>query len=350
VIPILRRRAGLPRVRRLVSAGEPVTIVAFGTSMTLGGHYLDRLPGALRAKYANERITLINRGRNGYSTLGAAFRVNDDVLPYAPDLVLIEFAHNDTTWDLVNFTARALEGMLAQIRRARPKCEFVFVYLALPGAATYGPTPAIAAYEEVAERHGISAIDVATFAETLVAQGAAVWEGAANALTVDGIHHAPVAAELIGGPFAEAFVQLLAGDGDAAPIPAVPAGALAPLTRVAAAACERAGNWAIRGPRAGEERGAGIDEEGFAEALEPGATLRIAFTGTDAFAWASGSGVFGVRVAETDERFRVGIEAPGKWNLRALIPPHPAARYSLDIIALNAGLVLGDLNFVGTPG
>lgn len=344
MIPILRRRAGLPRLRRLVAAGESAAIVAFGTSLTLGGHYLARLPAA--------RFTLINRGRNGYTTLGAAFRVADDVLPHAPDLVLIEFAHNDVTGDLVNFTARALEGMLAQIRRARPACEFVFVYLALPGAAQHGPTPAMAAYERVAERHGIPSIDLATLAEALVAQESAVWQGAApNALTVDGIHHGPAAAQLIGAPFAAAFAQLLESDGDdaAPPVADVPGDALTATLRLPAAACERTGAWSIRGPRAGEERGAGIDEEGFAEAVEPGATLRVAFTGTDAFAWASGSGVFGVRVAETGERFRIGVEAPGKWNLRALMPSHPAARYTLEIIALNAGLVLGDLNVVGEP-
>lgn len=351
MIPILRRRAGLPRLRRLVSAGESATIVAFGTSMTLGGHYLDRLPAALRAAYANERIALINRGRNGYMTLGAAFRVADDVLPHAPDVVLIEFAHNDTTWDLLEFTSRALEGMLAQVRRARPECEFAFVYLALPGAAAGGPTPAIALYEEVAERYGIPAFDLATLSETLVAQGTAVWEGAApHVLTVDGIHHGPAAADLIGLPFADAFVRLLDGEGGAPRSPGVSAGALATVARLPAARCERTGAWSIRPPDSGAGRGVGIDEEGVAEALEPGATLRVAFTGTQAFAWASGSGVFGVRVAETDERFRVGVEARGKWSLRGLMPPHPPAHYTLDVIALNAGLLLGDLNIIGTPG
>ena len=97
-----------------------------------------------------------------------------------------------------------------------------------------------------------------------------------------------------------------------------------------------------------ERRGAGSGEELLAEALEPGATVRLTFAGTNAFAWVSGSGVLGVRIAETDERYRVGVEADAKWNLRSLIVTHAPARYTLEVIALNAGLLFGDFGLVGT--
>jgi hypothetical protein len=87
-----------------------------------------------------------------------------------------------------------------------------------------------------------------------------------------------------------------------------------------------------------------------AEARAPGASIRLAFTGTNAFAWVSGSGVLGVHVVETDARYRVGVDAVAKWWLGSLMETHPPARYTLEVIALNAGLLLGDLGLIGTLG
>lgn len=347
--PILAARGGIPRFARLLRDGKSAAMVAFGTSLTLGGAYLDRLPAALRAAYGSARVTLVNRGRNGYMTMAAAFRVAADVLPHAPDLVLVEFAHNDVTQVLVDYVPSALEGMLGQVRSVLPDCEFVFVYLALPGTAAGGPTPAIAAYEGVAEDHGIPSIDLAALSEDLVAQRRAVWQGErAHALTVDGVHHGPAAAGLLGDPFAAAFLQLLRLDCDVPALRALCSGAFTTVSRVRAADHLSTGVWAVRPPGEAERRGAGIDEEGLAEALEPGASVRVAFAGTNAFAWVSGSGVLGVRIAETGERYRVAVDAVAKWRWCSLMETHPAARYTLEILALNTGLLLGDLSFAGT--
>ncbi len=347
--PILRVRAGIPRYARLLRDGEPATVVAFGTSLTLAGAYLERVPAALRGAHPAARVTLINRGRNGYMTLGAAFRVADDVLPHVPDLVVFEFSHNDVTQAVIDYIPAALEGMIAQIRRVVPRCEFVFVYLALPGLAEHGPTTAMQAYEDVAERYGIPSIDLATLSEALIASGAAIWYGdASRALTDDGIHHGPAAARLLGEPFAGALLELLPAAGTGPAMPAPLDDALATVARVRAADRLHAGAWAVRPTHPAELRGAGIDEEGLAEALEPGATVRLSFFGTNAFLWVSGSGVLGVRVVETDERYRVGVDAVAKWHLCSLMETHAAARYTLEVIALNPGLLLADIGLVGT--
>lgn len=347
---ILRPRAGTPRFARLLRNGASTALVAFGTSLTLAGAYLDRLPSALGAAYGDLRLTFVNRGRNGYMTLGAAFRVADDVLPHAPDLVLIEFAHNDVTQNLIDYIPAALEGIMAQIRRNSPHCEFVFVYLALAGLATGGPTPAMLAYERVAERRGIPSIDLARYAEELVANGDAVWCGdVGQALTDDGIHHSGAAASLLGDPFAAAFVELLGADG-AGPVFATPrAGALTTVARVRAADYLNSGVWAVRPLRPAELRGAGIDEEGLAEALEPGAKMRLTFTGTNAFIWAAGNGALEVGILETGERYRFDVDAAAKWVFCSLMETHSVAQYTVEVIALHAGLRFGDLGLVGTP-
>lgn len=347
---LLRTREGIPCFARRLLAGEPASTVAFGTSLTLGGAYLSQVESAVRAAYPQARWTLINRGRNGYMSLGGAFRVAADVLPHAPDLVLIEFAHNDVTPVLVEFVRAALYGMLHQIRAARPQCEFLFVYLAMPGLAATGPTAAMQAYEEVANEQGIPSIDLATLCEGLVAAGMAVWQGAEElALTVDGVHHGPAAASLIGVPFARAFLELLAQ-----PAPAVasardplPAG-LGNVARVRAADCLSAGVWKVRALEPAEMRGAGIDEEGLAEAVQPGATIQLAFRGSSAYCWASGTGVLGVRVEPIGARYRVAVEAAGQWMLRSLMTTHAELDYTVDVIALDAGLLLGDVGIVGT--
>lgn len=326
-------------------------MVAFGTSQTLVGAYLERLPAALRTAFGNERFVLINRGRNGYMTMSAAFRVADDVLPHAPDLVLLEFAHNDVTQHLVDFIPPALDGIVAQIRSVSPNCEFVFVYLALPGRAAGAPDPAMTAYESVADYHSIPSIDLATLSEELVERRLAVWRGeGVRALTVDGVHHGPDAADLLGDPFADAFVQLLFG------VPGPPTSqkppridALTPVSRVRAADHLKSGVWAVRPLRPGEERGAGIDEEGAAEALQPGASVQIAFDGTNAFMWVSGSGVLGVRIAETGASYRIAVDSLSKWMWCSLMETHAGARYTLEIIVLDAGLLLGDISIVGVP-
>jgi hypothetical protein len=260
---------------------------------------------------------------------------------------LLEFAHNDVTGNLVDFVPAALEGILGQIRAVRPECEFAFVYLALPGTAASGPTPAMEAHERVAHDHGIPSIDLAALSEELVETGQATWRAGERALTVDGVHHAPAAAALLGVPFAEAFLSLLVPPHEAAPPPAPRRGALTRVARVRVADYLRAGVWVVRPPLPAEARGAGIDEEGIAEAREPGAVVRLTIEGTNAFVWTSGNGVLGVRIAEIGAAYRVAVEAAGKWMWCSLMETQPAARYTLEIVALNAGLLLGDIGIVG---
>ena len=58
--------------------------------------------------------------------------------------------------------------------------------------------------------------------------------------------------------------------------------------------------------------------------------------------------MLGVRINETDERYRIGVDAVEKWQLLSLIETHPAARYTLDVIALHPGMLLGDIGIIGT--
>ncbi len=158
---LLAIRDGLPGLASRARAGLPSTIVAYGTSLTVGGQYLAQLTAALDEATSGAPIRLINRGLPGFGSFMAAFRVGGDVLPLVPDLVLFEFAHNDRTDDALVEIGRSLDAMIARIREVNPACEFAFIYLAAAGSAADGPTAAMHAYEVAADYYGAPSFDLA---------------------------------------------------------------------------------------------------------------------------------------------------------------------------------------------
>lgn len=336
-------REGIPAFARRVRGGEAATIVAYGTSMTFGGQYLARVPAAL------PNVKLVVRGQRGYISHWAAFRVRDEVLPHAPDLVLLEFAHNDVTEDALVDCVAGLDGIIAQIRDANPACEIVFVYLAQRGAAADGPSPAMRVHEEIAGYYGLPSIDLATLTEGLVAAGAASWSGEHGpALTVDGVHHGPAAEELIGAPFAAALLELLAASTEPHP-PARPVRdrTLSVAWREPASRYIAGGSWGRGLPRDHESRIVEAYTENVAAAIEPGGVLRIPFEGRQAFVWALGMGVITAAFPDRPERFHVPVESGNRWRLRALMPLWAPGSYVLEATVAQLPVVLGDLFFIG---
>jgi acyl-CoA thioesterase-1 len=78
---------------------ENVTIVALGDSLTSGWMvargYTEFLRDMLMARYPKAGIKIINSGIPGDTAPGGLFRLQQDVISYAPDLVLVQFALND---------------------------------------------------------------------------------------------------------------------------------------------------------------------------------------------------------------------------------------------------------------
>jgi lysophospholipase L1-like esterase len=93
--------ASLPRVAKRIAAGEPVTIIAFGSSTTVGFGtsspsytYPNRLADQLRRKFPDSTITVINRGIGGQDTPEMMKRFDTDVLDANPDLVIWQLGTN----------------------------------------------------------------------------------------------------------------------------------------------------------------------------------------------------------------------------------------------------------------
>ena len=91
----------LPHVASKLAAGEPVVIVAFGSSSTSGYGttspeytYPNRLAAQLHRQYPTADITVINRGQGGEDAPEMMKRLQTSVLDMKPDLVIWQFGTN----------------------------------------------------------------------------------------------------------------------------------------------------------------------------------------------------------------------------------------------------------------
>ncbi len=232
---VVAARGGVPRLRAKLERGEPVTVVAYGSSMTAGGRYLAALPAAVRNAFPAAPVTFANLGRAGFDSVLAAFDAQA-VAAEQPDCVLLEFAINDHSPAIAPFIVPALLGTIAQIRAVRPACEFVFVLLERESDALAGNDAHRRIHDRLAATLGLPSIDLAALASTLVARGEAAYSGdGPTALTSDGVHHTPAAERLLGEPFAAAFLDVVRTSGE--PLPLAPLPAPPPFAFTAAAFC-----------------------------------------------------------------------------------------------------------------
>jgi lysophospholipase L1-like esterase len=98
----LKRKAQLvKKTRAKLEAGEPVTIVAWGDSVTSGGdasvpakNYVNLFASTLQAKYPKAKITMFNAGIGGSNTNQRLPNLQKEVLDHKPDLVVIEYVND----------------------------------------------------------------------------------------------------------------------------------------------------------------------------------------------------------------------------------------------------------------
>ena len=91
---------------RSLDSGQPLTIVAIGSSSTAGAgasspeaSYPSRLAVELRAKFPRRQITVLNRGVNGEETDNMMARFASDVMAAHPQLVLWQIGTNSVLRD-----------------------------------------------------------------------------------------------------------------------------------------------------------------------------------------------------------------------------------------------------------
>ncbi len=116
----------LPHVASKLASGEPVVIVAFGSSSTSGFGstspeftYPNRLAAQLRRQYPSADITVVNRGQGGEDAPEMMKRLQTAVLDMKPDLVIWQVGTNAVLRNLDPAeTAKLVEEGVKRIQAA----------------------------------------------------------------------------------------------------------------------------------------------------------------------------------------------------------------------------------------
>lgn len=336
-------RGGAPRFANLIRSRRPVHIVVFGTSVTYDGHYLQLLVETLHRETGNEAIRLTRVGLWGFTSTFAAFRLESDVLPLNPDLVLIEYAVNDT--HMIDDVPYALHAMIGRIRSAHSNCDIGLVYFAPDPHVDQ--TLAITAHEAVAEHYGLPTINMAAVAADLVKRGKATLTGGEQAITIDGVHQTPAAAELLGVPFTDAMLGLFTGGVVPAPNHAPVASPFERARSASAGTFISDESWSATPPSSDEEP-SGAFSNVIASARTNGATLRFSFTGFYLLMWARKTGGILNVVLDGNAR-RIALPEPAgtgaPWE--AVKIPLNEGQHEVEIVASRLPVILADIFIIG---
>jgi lysophospholipase L1-like esterase len=116
----------LPHVAGKLASGQPVVIVAFGSSSTAGYgasspefNYPNRLAAQLRRHYPGADITVLNRGKGGEDAPEMTKRLQSEVIDARPDLVIWQVGTNAVIRNLDPAeTAKMVEEGVARIQAA----------------------------------------------------------------------------------------------------------------------------------------------------------------------------------------------------------------------------------------
>jgi lysophospholipase L1-like esterase len=131
-VPCLSPKGGaksmgsLPHVASKLAAGQPVVIVAFGSSSTDGYgasspefKYPNRLAAQLRRQYPSADITVVNRGKGGEDAPEMMKRLQAEVIDMHPDMVIWQVGTNAVLRNLdPGETATMVEEGVKRIQEA----------------------------------------------------------------------------------------------------------------------------------------------------------------------------------------------------------------------------------------
>ena len=121
---VSKAMGSLPQVARKLIAGEPVLIIAFGSSSTQGYGstateytYPHRLAAQLKRHYPTADITVVNRGKGGEDAPEMMRRLQTEVIDAKPDLVIWQVGTNAVLRNLdLAETAKLIEDGVTRIQ------------------------------------------------------------------------------------------------------------------------------------------------------------------------------------------------------------------------------------------
>jgi acyl-CoA thioesterase I len=124
-VNIVRLNNTLPRVAAKLAAGQPITIIAIGSSSTAGAgastpanSYPSRLQVFLSDQFPRQKFIVINRGVNGEEIKDMLTRFDSTVLSEKPDLVLWQLGTNSVLRDHPVDQGAAIREGINRIKQA----------------------------------------------------------------------------------------------------------------------------------------------------------------------------------------------------------------------------------------
>lgn len=184
----------MKRAIRKAQHGISTTIVYLGGSITMrrkglaGRGYADASFKYFREKFApNGKLTYINSGMNGTSSLIGLIRLERDVLQYNPDIIFVEFSVNDSK-DSIH--REAFESMIARLLESESKPALVLLFLRSEGGYSCQGHMQV-----IGEHYHLPMISVCDAIQPEIATGRMKWSEYAG----DNIHPHAVGNDLIAG-------------------------------------------------------------------------------------------------------------------------------------------------------
>ena len=161
----LQASADKARFIKNLEAGQEQTVVAFGTSLTKVGAWVDQVSTALEQSYPG-LCTVVNGARGGANSDWGCSALDANVLAHDPDTVLIEFSVNDAVAQRQTSVAHArgnLDNMIERIMVANPECEIILQVMNPAVGVCLRHRPNLDAYNQMyrdaAKEHGLRLID-----------------------------------------------------------------------------------------------------------------------------------------------------------------------------------------------
>jgi lysophospholipase L1-like esterase len=202
-----------PRLVERLAAGKPQVVVAYGTSLTHMGAWVQMLDQELQARFPG-LVRVVNGAQSAkWSTWGVQ-HLDERVLSRKPDTVFIEFAINDAylPYKTTVPTARKnLETMIDRILAAKADTEIILMTMNPPTAVHLEQRPGIeqyiAMYRAVAAERKLQLIDQYPHWQRILAEDPERF----RRLVPDGIHPAAAGSAEVTMPLLRAALGLADG-------------------------------------------------------------------------------------------------------------------------------------------
>lgn len=209
-------RNGLPNIFSKIALNSGNINIGFiGGSITRANdQYRGQILDYLQRIYPKVTFNGINAGVSGTGTDLGAFRIQEQLLDYEPDLVFVEFAVNGGSNE-------AMEGLVRQIIAHNSKTDICFIYTII-GSQTInyqnGDMPEkVKSFEAVARYYNIPSIHLGMYPAQLEKDGNIVWKGPSGsvpiAFSTDGTHPNREGGDLYAGAIARGFIKIQAFNG-----------------------------------------------------------------------------------------------------------------------------------------